>query len=101
MDETITIYDFGWKMTINLRELARSAGVRKKEPDGVYTDPRTGETERYRGAWYTDYTMAQAKKLLKLIQTHGREEDFVKCDEYFAENAKLNKLWKEFRRKCW
>lgn len=90
MDETITIYDFGWKMTINLRELAESAGVKKKMVANY------GVISNY-DYKVTSVPMERARKLLKLIQTHGREEDFEKCDKYFAENAKLDKLWKEFR----
>lgn len=83
-----------WKMTIDLKELADSAGVRKKEPDGIYKDPKTGETEVYKGTYYTDYAMIKAKKLLKLIRDNGTEEDFRKCDKYLAGNEKLYKHWR-------
>ena len=98
MDEhIITIKDtwHHWTMRINLQELARDAGRKEKEDDGVYTDPRTGETERYKGAVYTVYPLTKAKKLLKLIRQFGTDKDFEACDKYLAQNAKLYKYWKE------
>ena len=94
-DHIIRIGAWYWHMTIDLKELAASAGVRKKEPDGIYKDPKTGETEVYKGTYYTDYTMIKAKKLLKLILQHGTEEDWKACDKYLAGNAKLYKYWRE------
>lgn len=94
-----TVCDGHWNMVIDLRELAASAGVRKKEKDGVYTDPRTGETEVYKGSYYTDYTMTKAKKLLRLIRQYYRTEaDLEKVDEYLKPNAKLYKYWRELCR---
>lgn len=86
-----------WHMTIDLKELAASAGVRKKEPDGIYKDPKTGEIEVYKGSYYIDYTMAKAKKLLKLIRAYGTEKDFKACDQYLAVNKKLYKYWYEVK----
>ena len=89
-----TVCDGHWNMVIDLKELAASAGVRKKEKDGIYTDPKTGETEVYKGAYYTDYVMPKAKKLLKLIWQYGRESDLEKVGRYLAPNAKLHKYWR-------
>ena len=97
-DHIITIGDsngfdgWRWKMTIDLKELAVSAGVRKKEPDGVYTDPRTGETEVYKGSYYTDYPMRKARKLLKLIHEHCTDPEIV--GKYLAPNKKLYEYWR-------
>lgn len=86
-----------WKMTIDLHALVTSAGIRKKEPDGVYTDPVTGETERYKGSYYTDYSMTKAKKLLRLIRENAGLEVIDKVSKYFtehfAENPKLARAW--------
>ena len=87
-----------WVMIIDLKELADSAGIRKKEKDGIYTDPRTGETEVYKGSWYTDYSMTKAKKLLKLIWQYGTDKDREACDRYLAGNAKLYKAWTDLCR---
>lgn len=103
-DHIITIGDsngfdgWSWKMTIDLKELADSAGIRKKEKDGIYTDPRTGETEVYKGSWYTDYPMTRAKKLLKLIREKNyRAEDLQKVDFWMKKNPKLNAYWLTIR----
>ena len=93
-----TVCNGHWNMVIDLKELAASAGVRKKEPDGIYKDPKTGETEVYKGSYYTDYAMTKAKKLLKLIWQYGRPEDFGKVDTYLEPNAKLHKYWRELCR---
>lgn len=98
MDEhIIRIHDvwYHWKMTIDLKDLAKIAGNRVREPDGTYTDPRTGEVEHYKGCVYTEYPMTKAKKLLKLIRKYGTEKEFRACDTYLAENAKLYKYWRE------
>lgn len=93
-----SVCDGHWEMIIDLKQLADSAGVRKKEADGVYTDPRTGETEVYKGAYYIDYSMAKAKKLLKLIRRYYRtEKDLEACDRYFSGNEKLMKAWEAIR----
>ncbi len=103
-DNIITIGDsngfdgWRWEMTIDLKELANSAGIRKKEKDGTYTDPRTGETEVYKGSWYTDYPMTKAKKLLKLIRQYNyRKEDLQKVDNWMAKNPKLALYWGSIR----
>lgn len=90
-----TVCDGHWSMVIDLKELAASAGTRKKEKDGTYTDPRTGKTEVYKGSYYTDYTMANAKKLLKLIWQYGRPVDFGNVSTYLEPNKKLYKYWRE------
>ena len=103
-DNIITIGDsngfdgWKWKMTIDLKELVDSAGIRKKEKDGIYTDPRTGETEVYKGSWYTDYPMTKAKKLLNLISRYYiQEEDLLKVDKWMAKNPKLALYWGTIR----
>lgn len=91
-----SVCDGHWRMTIDLKQLAASAGVRKKEPDGTWTDPRTGETEVYKGSYYVDWPMTKAKRLLKLIRRYYRTEaDLAACDKYFAENEKLMKAWRD------
>ena len=91
-----SVCDGHWHMTIDLKQLAASAGVRKKEPDGTWTDPRTGETEVYKGSYYVDLPMTKAKRLLKLIRRYYRTEaDLAACDKYFAENEKLMKAWRD------
>ena len=86
-DNIITIGDangFGgwrWKMTIDLKELAESAGVRKqlKNPQGGHYDEKV-----------LSVPTARAKKLLKLIrQFNYREEDLEKVDFWMAKNPKL------------
>ena len=93
-DNIITIGDangFGgwrWKMTIDLKELAESAGVRKqlKNPQGGHYDEKV-----------LSVPMPRAKKLLKLIRQDGTESDYQKCDEYLKSNKKLYKAWEQIR----
>lgn len=75
-----------WKMTIDLKELAASAGVKKnlKKPDGTDFDDKV-----------VSVPIPRAKKLLQLIRRYGTEEDFRKCDEYLKPNARLHKYWRE------
>lgn len=70
-----------WKMTIDLDELARSAGKRVK--DG------------YNGGAFVDVPLPRARRLLKLIREYGTEKDFEKCFDAFRKNEKLLKYWKE------
>lgn len=76
-------------MTIDLKELAESAGVRKqlKKPEG--------------GSYKEEVLsvpMARAKKLLKLIRQHNyREEDLEKVDFWMAKNPKLALYWGTIR----
>ena len=70
-----------WKMTIDLDELARSAGRRVND----------------RGEIFVDIPLPRAKKLLRLIREYGTENDFEKCDSAFRGNEKLLKYWKELR----
>lgn len=70
-----------WKMTINLDELARSAG--KRGFDG------------YNGCSYVDMPLPRAKRLLRLIRDYGTEKDFEKCFDAFRTNERLLKYWKE------
>lgn len=69
-----------WRMTIDLKELAESAGKRLR--DG------------YNGGSYVEYPIPRAKKLLKLIREYGTDADFMKCDEYLKTNKKLYSYWK-------
>jgi hypothetical protein len=89
-DYIITFGDstFGhaWKMTIDLKELAASAGVRKPL---VKQGGQTYDEE------VVSIPMPRAKKLLKLIRKYGAEEDFRKCDEYLKPNVRLHKYWRE------
>ena len=74
-----------WKMTINLKELANSAGIRKKirKPDGSCFDTEV-----------VSVPMPRAKKLLKLIRQYGSDKDFENCDKYLKPNTKLYKHWR-------
>ena len=94
-DHIITIGDsngfdgWRWKMTIDLKELAESAGVRKqlKNPQGGHYDEKV-----------LSVPMARAKKLLKLIrQFNYREEDLEKVDFWMAKNPKLAMYWGTIR----
>ena len=88
-DHIITIGGWRWKMTIDLKELAESAGVRKqlKKPDGGHYDEKV-----------LSVPMARAKKLLKLIrQFNYREEDLEKVDFWMAKNPKLALYWGTIR----
>ncbi len=67
------------ELTIDLKAVADETGRRKRDEDGVF---------------YVDYKIAQARKLLRLIHQNGTEEDFKKCDKYFAENALLMSAWR-------
>ena len=75
-----------WKVTINRYALAASAGIKKKlaKPLGQHYDEEV-----------VSVPLPRAKKLLKLILQYGHEKDFEACDRYLAQNAKLNKYWKE------
>ncbi len=74
-----------WRMTIDLRELMGSAGIRRSRP---------GYSEKL-----VSIPMTKAKKLLKLIQENGTMEDIGRCSQYFkehfAENPKLAAYWEE------
>ena len=65
-----------WRMTIDLKELADSAGT-------------SFDTE------IISVPLPRARKILKLIRDNGTEEDFRKCDEYLAGNEKLHKYWRD------
>ena len=94
-DNIITIGDangFGgwrWKMTIDLKELAESAGIRKKlkKPgDGFYEEE------------VLSVPMARAKKVLGLIRKNVSDEsDLEKVDFWVAKNPKLAKYWGTIR----
>lgn len=85
---TISEYHFGegWTMRIDLKELADSAGKRKK-----LVNPRGGVFDEL----VLSLPMARAVKLLHLIRRYGTEEDYEKCDRYFVTNTRLNKWWRE------
>ena len=72
--------DSVWHMTIDLKEVAASAG--KRERDG------------YNGGSYVIYKIPTAKRLLKLIREYGTDRDFLACDKYLAKNEKLAEYWK-------
>lgn len=72
-----------WKMTIDLKELARSAGMKVERPK--YSEK------------VVSVPLPRAKKLLKLIRDNGTEKDFEACDKYLATNRRLFKYWIEMR----
>lgn len=76
-------FDGHWEMTIDLKELAASAGIRLKRPgyqDKVLSVP-----------------MTRAKKLLKLIRENGTDEDLMACDEFLRPNKRLMDYWRTIR----
>ena len=95
MDDHIIRIQSNWeslRMTVDLKELAASAGVRKNlkrytlgMPDGEYSDK------------VISVPIPRAKKLLQLIRKHGTEDDFRKCDEYLRPNVRLYKYWGTIR----
>ena len=91
MDDHIIRIQSNWeslRMTVDLKELAASAGVRKnlKKPDGTDFDDKV-----------VSVPIPRAKKLLQLIRRYGTEDDFRKCDEYLRPNARLYKYWGTIR----
>ena len=85
-DHIIRINGYGWKMTIDLKELAGSAGIRKPlvKADGQTYDEKV-----------VSVPMPRAKKLLKLIRQYGSDKDFENCDKYLRPNTKLYKHWRD------
>ena len=91
MDDHIIRIQSSWeslRMTVDLKELAASAGVRKnrKKPDGTDFDDKV-----------VSVPIPRAKKLLKLIRRHGTEEDLQKVDKWMAKNPKLALYWRTIR----
>lgn len=91
MDDHIIRIQSNWeslRMTVDLKELAASAGVRKnlKKPGGGVFDDKV-----------ISVPIPRAKKLLQLIRRYGTEDDFRKCDEYLRPNARLYKYWGTIR----
>lgn len=92
MDEhIIRIHDvwYHWKMTIDLEELASSAGIKKhivKPGPGEHYDQKV-----------VSVPLPRAKRLLKLIREHGTEKDFEAVSACLRKkkNAKLYKYWRE------
>lgn len=85
-DNIITIGDsngfdgWRWKMTIDLKELAETAGRRDK----IFK--------------FVEIPIPRAKKLLKLIRQYCcREEDLQKVDKWMAKNPKLALYWGTIR----
>ena len=74
--------DTPWRMTIDLKELAFSAGK-------IVED-------KYDGGKVLDYPMARARKLLKIIAENAGPEDLEKCNFWFKKNEKLNKWWQKY-----
>ena len=91
-DYIITFGDstFGhaWKMTVDLKELAASAGIRRLlvKPDGQTYNEKV-----------VSIPMPRAKKLLKLIRQYGSDSDLLRCDEYLRHNERLYKYWAQIR----
>lgn len=85
-DHIIRINGYGWKMTIDLKELAGSAGIRKNlvKADGHTYDEKV-----------VSVPMARARRLLQLIRQYGTGKDFERCDEYLMANTRLYKHWRE------
>ena len=78
-----------WSMTLDLEEIAREAGVRKRV---TWKDPATG-------TWYkedcTPIPLPRARRIINLILRYAEPEDLDAVDKAFRENEKLYKIWKE------
>lgn len=95
MDEhiiRIKHHDFGehWEMTIDLKELAASAGIRRKLVANYGVIATYDEK-------VLSVPMPRAKKLLKLIRDNGTDDDLMACDKFLAVNPRLFKYWREIR----
>ena len=88
-DHIITIGDsngfdgWRWKMTIDLKELASSAGIRK---------PLVKQFGQVYNKKVVSIPMSRAKKLLKLIHEHCTDPEIV--SKYLARNKKLYEYWR-------
>lgn len=85
-------HDFGehWEMTIDLKELAASAGIRRKLVANYGVIATYDEK-------VLSVPMARAKKLLKLIRENGTDEDLMACDEFLRSNKRLMDYWRTIR----
>lgn len=78
-----------WKMALDLEEIAKGAGVRKRV---TWKDPATG-------TWYkedcTPIPLPRARRIISLILKYAEPEDLEAVDRAFRTNEKLYKIWKE------
>ena len=88
MDDHIVRFGDGgrWRMTIDLKELAGSAGIRKNlvGANGIKF------TEKV-----VSVPLPRAKKLVDLIARYALMEEARKLDTYLKPNRKLYKYWRE------
>lgn len=66
---------YEWKMSINLEEICKEAGKRKK-------DKYTGET-------YTPLKIPEAKRIIKLIEKYAEESELEKAIFYIKNNNEI------------
>ncbi len=76
---------------IDLREIAGAAGVRKKEQ---YFDR---QTQKVVSGTYVDMSLAQARKMCRLIARYAEPGDLDKVTAYFMGNEKLSRIWTDER----
>lgn len=83
MDDHIIRFGDGgrWRMTVDLKELADSAGVRKKRP---------GYDEKA-----VSVPLPRAKRLVDLIARYAPMEETRKLDTYLRPNTKLYRYWRK------
>ena len=83
MDDHIIRFGDGgrWHMIIDLKELAGSAGIRKKRP---------GYDEKV-----VSVPLPRAKKLVDLIARYAPMEEARKLDTYLRPNTKLYRYWRD------
>lgn len=72
-----------WEMKVDLKAVAKDAGVYK-----TVKEYGTGKPIRE-----VQYSMTQAKKLIKTILDYADPEDFERIEHYWKDNAKLMKAW--------
>lgn len=78
-----------WEMKIDLKAVAENAGVYK-----TYREMDTGRPIRE-----VQYSLSQARKMIRLILQYGSAEDFEQVEYFWKGNAKLMKIWKELKEK--
>lgn len=73
-------------MTVDLKELAGSAGIRKErvKAPGQYYDEKV-----------VSVPMPRAKKLVDLIVQYATMEQTRRLEKYLKPNAKLYKYWRD------
>ena len=88
MDDHIIRFGDGgrWHMTIDLKELAGSAGIRKnlvKAPGQTFDEK------------VVSVPLPRAKKLVDLIARYAPMEEARKLDTYLRPNTKLYRYWRD------